>query len=204
MEIEQISKILAKQIDSDITKQSYAKAGEILKLVGAGLFLASSLVVPNLPRMLAPLFQGGEKEAWKRFNVPYIKRTIDRLEKQKLIEIFQKDGEEMIKVTELGKIKILKMSLDKLTLEKPNDWDGKWWIVSYDLPRFLKSKRNIFREYLKVWRFYPLQESVFIHAYPCKPQIDFLREYLGIAKYVRTIKASGIENDTIFREFFGV
>lgn len=204
MEVEELGKILSRQIDDDILKRRYAKTAEILKLVGAGLFLASSIVVPNLPRMLAPLFLNGEKEAWKRFNIPYLKRTLDRLEKQKLIEISEKEGEQIVKVTELGKERVIKMSLEELALKKPALWDGYWRIIIYDIPKILQHKRQIFVEYLKAWKFYPLQESVFIHAYPCEQQINFLRDYLGIGKYIRYIKATKIENDGIFREFFGV
>lgn len=204
MDIEKLGAVLLKQIDDDILEQRYAKTAEILKLVAAGLFFASSIVVPNLPRMIAPFFKDGEKEAWKRFNIPYLKRTLYRLEKQKLIEISEKEGEQIIKVTELGKIKVLKMSLEELALKKPTIWDGYWRIIIYDLPKFLKYKRQILSDYLKAWKFYPLQESVFLHAYPCEQQIYFLRDYLGIGKYVRYIKAVKIENDEMFREFFGV
>lgn len=204
MEIEKLNEFLTRQIDQDILDQKYAKANEILKLVAAGMFLATSLVVPNLPKMLKPLFNTNEKEAWKRFNLPYLKRTLQRLEKQKFIEITKTNGEETVKITELGKSKVLKSSIECLSLSKPSSWDKKWRVVLYDIPKKYHWKRQKFREYLKLWRFYPLQESVYLHAYPCEQQVEFLKDYLGISEYVRIIQATKIENDESFRNFFDI
>lgn len=204
MEINEIAKILTRQIEREEFNKKYATAEMVLKLVGAGLFLAASFAAPNLPKMLAPFFKSGEREAWKRFDVPYLRRTLNRLEKQKLIEIEENKEGQVVKITENGKMKILKMALNGLVLDKPRIWDGNWWIVIYDIPKLLKDKGDIFREYLRAWRFYPLQESIMLHAYPCRKQVEFLRDYLRISKYVRILKATEIENDGLFRDFFGV
>lgn len=202
--VDQISKILARQIDKEIFKQKYAKVGDVLKLVGAGFLLASSMVIPTLPAALLPFFDKKEKEAWKRFNIPRLKRTLKRLEKEKLVEIKSEKNMQIVKLTEAGRVKILKYAIDELAIEKPKIWDRTWWMMSYDIPRNLGRQRDVLREYLKAWGFFPLHESVFLHAYPCRKQVEFLREYLDIREYVRVIKAVQIENDEAFREFFGV
>lgn len=202
--IDAIAKTLAKQIDKRLFEEKYAIPKEVLKLVGAGFFMAASLVAPNLPKILKPHFNEKEPRAYKRFNLPYLKRTLNRLEKQKLLEISQEEGMDMVKITNKGRVKILRFALDEMAIEKPKVWDGKWRLVSYDIPRELNVQRAIFSDYLKAWSFYPLHESLFLHAYPCEKEIEFLREYLGIGKYVRIFKVLEIENDKPFREFFGV
>lgn len=202
--IDQISKVLEKQIDREIFRQKYASVGDVLKLVGAGFLLAGSFVAPNLPKVLLPFFNSNEHEAWRRFNIPYLKRTLKRLEKQKLVEIDEEGGMEVVKITEAGKMKILRYSLDELAVEKPRIWNGAWWLISYDLPKGFEQQRDILRDYLRAWGFYPLHKSVFLHAYPCFKQIEFLREYLGVGEYVRIFKVSQIENDQLFRDFFGL
>ena len=72
------------------------------------------------------------------------------------------------------------------------------------LKKKLESVRKILVEYLSAWGFYPLHKSVYLHAYPCLKEMDFLREYLGVGKYVRMFTVSEIENDTQFKEFFGI
>lgn len=200
-----ISVTLAKQIEKEIFKKKYASAQTVLKIVGGGMFLAASLAMPNLPRVFKPFLNNQEEyEVWKRFNVPYLKRTLKRLEKQKLVEFNEEEGIQVVKITERGKKRILRFAIDELVVEKPRFWDGKWRLVSYDIPGKLRRLRTIFREYLRAWGFYPLHESAFLHAYPCEKQVEFLREYLGIGEFVRIFQVSKIENDKLFREFFGV
>lgn len=204
---ENISKTLAKQIDSELFYNKYAKVADVLKLVGAGVFLAASVAIPNLPKALKPFLEGQRKneyEAWKRFNIPYLKRTLERLENQKLVEITVENGVQVVKISSCGRKRILKYALDELAVEKPKIWNGKWTLVSYDIPNKLKKQREILQEYLRAWGFYPFHESVFLHAFPCGKQTLFLREYLGIGKYVRVLSVSKIENDKAFRDFFGV
>lgn len=200
-----LAKTLAKQIDAEVFKKKYAPAADILKLVGLGAFLVASVAIPNLPIALKPfLVNENEREVWKRFNIPYLKRTLQRLEKQKLIETREENGVEIVILAERGKKRILKCSLDKLKINKPQFWDGLWHLVSYDVPDNWNHQRRYFRSFLIEWGFYPLHESVFLHAYPCEREIDFLKKYLGINEYVRIFKVVKIENDKPYREYFGV
>jgi DNA-binding PadR family transcriptional regulator len=203
--VEEIARSLTKQIDRELFDKKYATAKTVLKLVGAGVFLAASIAVPNLPLALKPfLSREDDYEAWKRFNIRYLKRTLKRLENQKLVEIGEEEGAQVVKITSVGKRKILKFAIDELKIEKPKSWDRTWRMVSYDIPKNQEGVRKVFREYLKVWRFYPFHESLFLHAYPCEKQVEFLREYLGIGEHVRIIQVYKIENDKLFRDFFDV
>lgn len=203
--IEEISRSLTKQINREIFDKKYASAKMVLKLVGAGVFLAASIAIPNLPLALKPfLVREDDYKAWKRFNIPYLKRTLRRLEKQKLVDIGEEGGTQVVKITNTGKRKILKFAIDELKIEKPKIWDRTWRMVSYDIPKNQEAVRKVFREYLKVWRFYPFHESLFLHAYPCEKQVEFLREYLGIGEHVHILHVSKIENDKLFRDFFDI
>lgn len=205
--IDELAKILSKQIDGKIFERKYAPAKDVLKLVGAGAFITASLLMPGLPMVLKPFLDDqrkNEREVWKRFNIPYLKRTLQRLEEQKLVETDEESGMQIIKITSQGRKKVLKMALDDLEVKKPRIWDGKWRLVSFDLPETMAKTRKVLVEYLSAWRFYPMQKSVYFHAYPCLKQVDFLREYLGVSKYVRIFTVLDIENDKQFRGFFGI
>lgn len=205
--INELAKVLSRKIDKEIFNKKYTPVKNVLMLVGAGMFLAASIAMPNLPLVLKPYIdkkREEEYEAWKRFNAPYLKRTLQRLEKQKLVEISDEKGAQIVKITNQGRQKIIKFALDDLVIEKPKFWDKKWRLISFDLPEKIKRKRKIFLEYLKTWGFYPLHKSVYLHAYPCKKEIEFLREYLEIGEYVRIFDVLEIENDKLFREHFGV
>ena len=198
---------LSKQIDKQLIENKHLSTKHILILAGAGLFMAGSVIAPNISLLAKPLLlkqKRQEYEVWKRFNIPYLKRKLKRLEKQKLIEIIEQKNRQVITITESGKKKTLKFAIDSLAIEKPKRWDKKWRLVSYDIPKEQKRTRQIFYEYLHTWHFYPLHESVLLHAYPCEEQVEFLRNYLGIEKYVRIFTVSKIENDKPFRDFFDI
>lgn len=205
--IKDIAKTLSRKVTNDILKERYAGTADVLKFVGAGAFLAASIAIPNLPKVLKPFLDENareEREAWKRFNIPYLKRTLKRLEKQKLVKFSQKNGQQVVEITKAGQKKILHFALNELAISKPSSWGGSWYLVSYDIPQPLSPLRNVLREYLTAWGFYPLHESMFLHCYPCEKELTFLREYLGVGEYVNFFKVSYIENDQAFRDFFGV
>ena len=52
--IDQFSKTLLRQVDDKIFREKYAKVEPVLKLIGAGLFLAGAIVAPSLPKALIP------------------------------------------------------------------------------------------------------------------------------------------------------
>ena len=49
-QIDYLARTLAKQIDKEIFDKKYTKVADVLALVGAGAFLAASVVAPGLPR----------------------------------------------------------------------------------------------------------------------------------------------------------
>lgn len=204
-QIATFSHSLLQRVAREELQRKYASASLVLKLIGAGAFIAASFVFPTLPMALKPFLKHeNSKETWKRFNLGYLKRTLARLEDEKLLEVTEENGLQTIILTEAGRRRILKYTLADITINKPSHWDGTWYLLSYDIPRASEHLRTIFREYLRAWRFYQLHESVYLHAYPCEKEVTFLREYLGIGKYVRVLKVSSFENDSVFREYFGV
>lgn len=205
--IDELAKILNKQIDGKAFERKYAPAKDVLKLVGAGAFVAASLLMPGLPLVLKPFLDDArrnEREVWKRFNIPYLKRTLQRLEEQKLVEYGEENGMQVIKITNQGRQRVIRMALDDLEIKKPKVWDRRWRLVSFDLPEKMANTRKVLVKYLSAWKFYPLHKSVYLHAYPCLKEVGFLREYLGVGEYVRTFTIIVIENDRQFRSFFGV
>lgn len=201
--IEKMTYALLRQAKKQEFARTVATAREVLKIVGLGAFLAGSLIMPNLPKLLRPyLNETNDPRPWRWFNIPYLKRTLARLEKQKLVEFDKEGNKQIVKITDQGKQKILRYALEEISVSKPSSWDGYWRLVSYDVPKELEEERNTLRRFLLTWGFYPFHESVFLHAYPCEEQVEFLREYLGIGQYVRFLTVSKIENDQPFRDYF--
>lgn len=203
--VKELSQTLSKQVTEELRAKKYAGAKDVLELVGAGAFLAASLVAPKFSRVFKSLINDPDApEPWRRFNIPYLKRTLQRLEKQKLVTIREDKGSSVVEITDSGRRKILKFSLNAIEIKAPRSWDRTWRLVSYDIPEEFANTRELISEYLKAWGFYELHKSVYLHAYPCEKEVLFLREYLKVGDYLRIFTVTKIENDQPFRDFFSV
>lgn len=206
--IEIIAHALQKKFNLQEKERKYASAKEVLTLLAGGAFLAASIFIPGLGKGLRMFINQNDhypnKKEWEKFNSAYLAKAIRRLEKQKFIEIEEKDDLKIVKITDRGKRRVLAYALNELDIEKPKIWNGKWYFVTYDIPKGKDWLRKIMRDFLKRLGFYRFHESLYIHAYPCLKEIEFLREYLGLGEYVKVLVVSRIENDRVFRDYFGI
>lgn len=205
--IRELALLLEKKIKSEEIQNRYASVKKVLTILGAGAVLSMAFFSPAALLIAKPfLDQKREDEwnSWKQFNTFYLKRTIRRLQKAKLVEIHSQNGEDVIILSKNGQRKILKYSLDTLSIDKPKTWDRQWRLILYDVSDKRKGLRDIFRETLRALGFYQLQESVWIYPYPCENQISFLREYYGVGDEVIYVIAKKLEDDTPYRTYFGV
>jgi len=205
--IVKLASLLEKQMREEKRDNQYASVKNVLTILGAGAVLSMSFIAPPILLAAKPFLDAKREddyESWKQFNSYYLKRTIRRLQKQKLVKIQEHDGDQVVTLTKNGKRRILKYSLGDLTIDKQKNWDGKWRLVLYDVSNNRRVLRDLFREMLKSLGFYQLQESVWIYPYPCENQISFLREYYGVGNEVIYVVAKKLEDDTPYRTYFGV
>lgn len=206
--IAELANILAKQLQNEEIRNRYATVRRILTLLGAGAVLSLSLFVTPAAAMLAKPFlddkRDRDRNAWRQFSLRYLRTTIKRLQKEKIVTVEEKNGEHIIVLTKHGKHRILKYSLETLSIEKPARWDGRWRLVIYDVAKQKKYLRDVFRETLKSIGFYQLQESVWLYPYPCEKEVTFLREYYGIGNEVVYVVATTLEDDSPYITYFGL
>lgn len=183
---------------SDGRKQ-FPYTSDILKLLAAGALIGLSVVFPALPMAIAPFVIDSKKYQRHRLN-----QTIKRLKKEKLVEIVEKDGSLLVKITEEGRVKALQYKIEEMKIDKPKFWDKKWRIVIFDIPEKYKRMRDIFRKRLKILGFFRLQESVWVHPFPCAKQVEFLRQIYNVDIDVRYIIADKIENPEDLCSYFGL
>ncbi len=174
---------------------------DILMLLGAGAFLAASLVMPGLPIVLKPYLdhrRKNEEKEWEKFNLFRLRQVIGRLEKQKDIEVVG----DRVRITKKGRQKLLKFDLEQMELKRKTD--GKWRLIIYDVSNLRKPQRDLFREMLGKLKFFRLQESVYLTPYICEDEIEYLRQIFGIDREVQVLKVSGLEYEEEYKKYFGI
>lgn len=205
--ISAIAEILHKKFTKEEKERKYASVKQVLTLLAMGAFLTMVMIAPGIAYLGKEFLKEKnrkEENKWKKYNLFYLRRTIKRLRGQKLVEVVEENGQQIVRLTKNGKRKILKYSLENLDVPKPKSWDGRWRLVIWDVPMGKNYFRKVFREALHSLGFLQLQESVFLYPYPCEDQITFLREYYGVGNEVIYIIAQKIEDESPYRMYFGL
>jgi DNA-binding transcriptional regulator PaaX len=106
------------------------------------------------------------------------------LEKKKFLEKKSYEESVLVSLTEKGMLRAINYGFRRLERKKEN-WDGKWRMVAFDMPRACQKGRKAFVYRLKMGGFYELQESIFVYPYDCKEEIDAFLKLFKLEKYVR-------------------
>ncbi|MFA5997051.1 MAG: hypothetical protein WC791_01025 [Candidatus Paceibacterota bacterium] len=173
-------------------------AKEILTGIANGGLLLACLAMPGLTK-LVPIFS--PKNTRERYR---INRTLGTLQKKKLVNIYSKNGNDIIEITKAGKKKVLEYNLDEMKLKRPAKWDGWWRIVMFDIPESKRRGRDAVSRKIKQFGMYPIQKSVFVSPYICKNEIDFIGEFFDVREHIIYIKAKEIEGVKKLKEHFNL
>lgn len=180
---------MGKYSSKDLTK-------DLLLLAGLGLVIPVALIAPGLPLALKPFL--------KHKHYPSeIKRTISRLQNQKLISIDYQEKETRIELLDKGKKKILSYEIEKLKLNR-GKWDGIWRVVIFDIPEKNRDARDFLRSKLKELGFYKLQKSVLITPWECGDIVDFVKHYYLVGDFVDLILTKNLEKEEYLKRYFNL
>ena len=154
---------------------------KVLLLLTAGVVLGLSRSFRNQRHILKVL-----PKAWKEINRQYLYRIIREFHRDRLVSYDeQSDGTINLVLTEEGKKRVLSFQIDQMEIKRPTEWNGKWSLVTYDIPEKNKPAREALRNKLKELGFYEWQKSVFVYPFPCRDEIDFIVEFFEIRSFVR-------------------
>ena len=142
---------------------------------------------------------------WNRANRYALDRAIRNLYKSQLVDIKDNiNGSTQIILTKSGKTKSLEYKIDEMVVKRPEVWDKKWRIVTFDIPEKYKKAREAMRKHLDDLGFYKLQKSVFVFPFECQDEVDFIIEYFDVRSFVRLVLAEKIDNELHLRKIFNI
>lgn len=173
------------------------KTSDVLKVLAAGGVIVGTAALPALPMVLVHAIK-----LWKEVNKKDLGRIIKRLKKQEMISIKEKNDKTLIEITEKGRKRLLEYNFEKLE-RKSKKRDSKWRLIIFDIPEGKKKSRDAFRRKLIQIDCVRLQDSVFVSAFPCRDEVDFLSNYLQISDFVTLLTIDSIERgeELIFKKY---
>src|SRR3989338_4199257 len=145
----------------------------------------------------------GHSHRWRKYKKRNVADTFSRLKKQGHIEIQKRNRQVYIHLTPKGKALAGWLQIDALEITRPKRCDGDYHIIMFDIEQLRKPHREAFRGKLKELGFYPLQKSVWLCPFPCRDEVELLKEFFGLTdKEVRYITTPDIGDDQEVRRFF--
>ena len=133
-----------------------------------------------------------------------IRKNFESMRKKGLLEIRNdSSGNRKIFITSKGLDTIRAKDIAGLELEKNEDWDGTWRMITFDIPEKMKGARNAFRQKLKALGFLPVRKSVWAHYLDCEKETQIIIRHFSLVPYVTMMKVESFDGDEVIRKKFG-
>lgn len=176
---------------------------EIIKLSARELLL-------SFIDLASPFFQASRiyrQGANKYINERRIEKAefwdkIKYLKRSGYIERFLDGNEEYHMLTQKGREKLEKLKFQAIKIKRPEKWNGKWWLVIFDVPDKKKQGRDLLRKKLISIDFEKIQESVYAYPFECADEIDFIAGNLNVGENVLIFIANAIRGEEVVIEKF--
>lgn len=106
------------------------------------------------------------------------------LRRQELIEVTKVDDTYTLQPSVKGIHRLQRAHIRSLKIDTPQQWDGVWRMVSYDIPARYTKQRRLFTAELHRLGFVLLKDSTWFHPYPSFDVLARLVSYCGLSNFV--------------------
>lgn len=183
------------------TKERYLPMRNlILRTLAVTGLVSVALVAPKTLNLLKKLDRGAanRKDLYRR-----ITQAITRLEQAGLVRTSGQYAARRVVLTDKGRTVIQTITASEYRIPEPVFWDGRWRVVMFDIREKRRRARSQLRSLLFGAGFLRLQDSVWVHPYPCDEFIGLVRAHLksGTGEMLSFV-AEALESDKKLREHF--
>lgn len=128
----------------------------------------------------------------------YLKQSLKRLRSRG----FLKEKDKNLVPTRKGLIFFHKQKLLSDYQKQPQKWDGKWRLISFDVPVREEAKRQQLRNFLKEFNFFQLHKSVWVSPYKLAEEFWKLLIDYELDKYCKMMTVEIIEGGEELKKRF--
>ncbi len=195
----------------DELKENKLKRGQlywmILEIIGMTIVSGGGNPLrPILPRAIEEIAKLLKEVKKLDVEENKIERSLKSLERKEIISLIEKDNEVSVYLKDKNNPVIAKYSIKALLdfKKKQKKWNGKWFMVFFDVPEMQRNKRDYLRYFLTRIGFYRYQKSVYLFPYECEKEIILIKQIVEGAKYMKYIIAEKIEDEYIVKNYFNL
>ena len=174
------------------------KTAEILRLIQTKKVATLGDLSSN--KHLLTVFSSSAKATPRRRIID----TIALLARQGYVSVGLLDSEKIFKITLKGKgrLKAYQVSEDGLSIT--DRWDGRWYLITFDIPESKKVARNQLIITLKKHGFVNYTKGLWLIPYNPDKLTASLRKQLGLKSEIKLIVAQAIDNDSRYKKYWSL
>ena len=174
------------------------KTAEILRLIQTKKVATLGDLSSN--KHLLTVFSSSAKATPRRRIID----TIALLARQGYVSVGLLDSEKIFKITLKGKgrLKAYQVSEDGLSIT--DRWDGRWYLITFDIPESKKVARNQLIITLKKHGFVNYTKGLWLIPYNPAKLTSSLRKQLGLKSEIKLIVAQAIDNDSRYKKYWSL
>lgn len=178
----------------------------ILEIIGVVLVSGGNPLRPVIPLAVKEIVKILKEVKNLNVEEKKIRTSLEKMEKREILEIVEKEDNVFVKIKNKENQTIVKYSIKALLdfKKKKKKWDGKWFLVFFDVPKIQNNKRDYLRSYLLKIGFMKYQQSVYIFPYECEKEVMLIKKIVEGAKYMTYIVAEKIENESKIKSLFNL
>ena len=178
----------------------------ILEIIGVVLVSGGNPLRPVIPLAVKEIIKILKEVKNLNVEEKKIRTSLEKMEKKEILEIVEKEDNVFVKIKNKENQTIVKYSIKALLdfKKKKKKWDGKWFLVFFDVPKIQNNKRDYLRSYLLKIGFMKYQHSVYIFPYECEKEVMLIKKIVEGAKYMTYIVAEKIENESKIKSLFNL
>ncbi|MBP9749800.1 MAG: hypothetical protein KBD21_03655 [Candidatus Pacebacteria bacterium] len=169
----------------------------VLLLLSAGLALG----LTHSPRTQWRIIQA-LPHAWRAIGRSNLNQASKALHRSGMVHVQKINGTAYLRLTVQGQRHAKRLQAQNITINAPRRWDGKWSVVAYDIPESERQIRLDLSQALKSAGFFEIQQSLFIHPYPCEHEVRRMTELCEASEYVYFMRVEHLTNDAVARKHF--
>ena len=174
----------------------------LLRSLAVAGVITIAVMTPKVTRLLKEFDRPAKSRArlYSR-----IAQGLARLEQAGLVTVHGAYKDRRAELTEKGRKAIEHIEFGEYKIPEPAFWDGKWRVLIFDISERRRRVRNQLRRLLQGKGFFRLQDSVWVHPYPCDEFVSLVRAHLksGVGE-MRSFVAEALESDKSLREHFRI
>lgn len=178
----------------------------ILEIIGLTLVSGGNPLRPVIPLAIKEIIKTLKEVKNLKVEEEKIKKSLKSLERKEIVYLVEEADEVFVRLKDKNNLTVIKYSTKALLdfKRKEKNWNGKWFLVFFDIPETQRNKRDYLRNFLQKIGFYCYQKSVYIFPYECKKEIALIKKIVKGAKYMKYIVAEKIEDEEKIKTFFNL